>query len=90
MSPTCRAQAGQKRKVPLKVILNVNHTRGPNLYQKPAEMSPTFAVKGKESGTARILGSGTSGMCPVTNISGRSKFRLRAQSPLHSGNYRNR
>jgi hypothetical protein len=28
-------------------------------------MSPTLAVKGKESGTARILGSGTSGMCTV-------------------------
>jgi hypothetical protein len=25
-------------------------------------MSPTLAVKGKESGTARVLGSGTSGM----------------------------
>jgi hypothetical protein len=28
-------------------------------------MSPTLTVKGKESGTARILGSGTSGMCYV-------------------------
>jgi hypothetical protein len=28
-------------------------------------MSPTLAVKGKESGTARVLGSGTSGMYSV-------------------------
>ena len=32
-------------------------------------MSPIFAaVKGKESGTARVLGSGTSGMFSVASI----------------------
>jgi hypothetical protein len=60
---------GRGKKEPLTVIVNVNP------YQKPTEMSPTFAVKGKESGTARVLGSGTSGMCSVTNC---CKYRLRA------------
>lgn len=45
-------------------------------------MSPTFAVNGKDSGTARILGSGTSGMYSVPNFVGRSENRARAnQSP---------
>ena len=46
----------------------VHHVHHVHVYthQKPPRMSPTLAVKGKDSGTARILGSGTSGMhlCP--------------------------
>jgi hypothetical protein len=38
-------------------------------------MSPTFAVKGKESGTARILGSGTSGMCSVASFTAKAITR---------------
>lgn len=60
----------KKKEPPLTVIAYVNDIKGPNPYQKPTEMSPTFAVKGKESGTARVLGSGTSGMCSVTNCFG--------------------
>jgi len=29
---------------------------------------PTLTAKGKESGTARVLGSGTSGTCYVTSL----------------------
>lgn len=56
-------------------------------------MSPTLAVKGKDSGTARILGSGTSGVAellifhPVDTIakrlmSNKAKVSLSALSPI--------
>jgi hypothetical protein len=58
--------------------------------QKPTRMSPTFAVKGKDSGAARILGSGTSGMCFQSQIF-LSKVSVDwGHSRLISGNYRNR
>jgi hypothetical protein len=37
------------------------------------KMSPTLSVKGKESGTARVLGSGTSGTC-TRRASARSRL----------------
>ena len=47
-------------------------------------MSPTLAVKGKESGTARILGSGTSGTCYVTSLTPSNVARVLTSSCLRA------
>ena len=43
-------------------------------------MSPTLAVKGKESGTARVLGSGTSGTCYFTSLTPSNMARVLTSS----------
>jgi hypothetical protein len=47
-------------------------------------MSPTLALKGKESGTARILGSGTSGVCYVTSLTPSNMGRVLTSSCLRT------
>ena len=56
------------------------------------KMSPPMAGKGKESGTARVLGSGTSGTCPTTATSACavSSYRYACYEWLHRMMFRRR
>jgi hypothetical protein len=74
-----------RRYVPTGRGENCSHSRSLRLaYQQPARMSPTLAVKGKESATARILGSGTSGTCYFTSLTPSNVARMLTRSRLWS------
>jgi hypothetical protein len=62
-----------RRKVRGQTVKTVLAQRQPRLAQLPVRMSPTLTVKGKESGTARVFGSGTSGTCYVAILTPSNK-----------------